>query len=577
MGSWLRRCSSGRSSVAAFVIGRGQPGDDPGQDPRQGPAPRRARATRGRPTPDASWAPAGASSSGSSTCSRACCRVLVAQHFLGHGHRPCASGSRSCWATSGRRSSRARAARAWPRRSGRSSRCSRGSALGMLVVFGLLVWRMRWVAGASVSACLLLLVLGLLTWLRWVPVGYARHRGLVRGPRPARHLPAPAQHRAVDLGATGRLVHRLSRLAAAVHRAAAATCRRRVVGLPSVPVCRLVADRRNPQPARGPCWGRAPPRRAGGSGRAAGAPRASECGFPTGLRSRHGRQERELECGDGSVAAAQQGPARRACPWTCARPHRGEPSRALPTGCRSRTGWVGTAGRSPRPAVPDPPASLRGARLSGPRAAAAGLLLVVLVAAVGFGRRVAWARAASTPQVVAPSQPGSALGQPSERDRQRLRLVEHGLRWWWDRRWVPSGPQPDRARRRPGAAARRVRACPPGRGSRDAVAKAGVPARARTWPPSTSPARWSTASRSACPSRARSWPRLRTRAARRGPRRGGAGAAGGAAQAASAPVNLNSAASRPARGAARRRPGPGAADHRLAHRARPVRLGRRAR
>jgi glycerol-3-phosphate acyltransferase PlsY len=43
--------------------------------------------------------------------------------------------------------------------------------LGMLVVFGLLVWRMRWVAGASVSACLLLLVLGVLTWIRWVPVG----------------------------------------------------------------------------------------------------------------------------------------------------------------------------------------------------------------------------------------------------------------------------------------------------------------------------------------------------------------------------------------------------------------------
>ncbi len=43
--------------------------------------------------------------------------------------------------------------------------------VGMLVVFGLLVWRMRWVAGASVSACLLLLVLGVLTWVRWVPGG----------------------------------------------------------------------------------------------------------------------------------------------------------------------------------------------------------------------------------------------------------------------------------------------------------------------------------------------------------------------------------------------------------------------
>lgn len=44
-------------------------------------------------------------------------------------------------------------------------------ALLMLVVFALLVWRLRWVAGASVSACLLLLVLGLLTWFRWIPLG----------------------------------------------------------------------------------------------------------------------------------------------------------------------------------------------------------------------------------------------------------------------------------------------------------------------------------------------------------------------------------------------------------------------
>jgi glycerol-3-phosphate acyltransferase PlsY len=43
--------------------------------------------------------------------------------------------------------------------------------VGMLVVFALLVWRMRWVAGASVSACLLLLLLGVLTWFQWVPVG----------------------------------------------------------------------------------------------------------------------------------------------------------------------------------------------------------------------------------------------------------------------------------------------------------------------------------------------------------------------------------------------------------------------
>lgn len=44
-------------------------------------------------------------------------------------------------------------------------------ALVMLVVFALLVWRMRWVAGASVSACLVLLLLGAVSWLGWVPAG----------------------------------------------------------------------------------------------------------------------------------------------------------------------------------------------------------------------------------------------------------------------------------------------------------------------------------------------------------------------------------------------------------------------
>ena len=43
--------------------------------------------------------------------------------------------------------------------------------LVMVLVFLLLVWRLRWVAGASVSACLLLLALGLVSWLRWVPFG----------------------------------------------------------------------------------------------------------------------------------------------------------------------------------------------------------------------------------------------------------------------------------------------------------------------------------------------------------------------------------------------------------------------
>ena len=38
-----------------------------------------------------------------------------------------------------------------------------------------------------------------------------------------------------------------------------------------------------------------------------------------------------------------------------------------------------------------------------------GLLVVAVIAAGGFGVRVAWARAASTPEVVAPAQPGSAV------------------------------------------------------------------------------------------------------------------------------------------------------------------------
>jgi competence protein ComEA len=71
-------------------------------------------------------------------------------------------------------------------------------------------------------------------------------------------------------------------------------------------------------------------------------------------------------------------------------------------------------GRHRRPRPPGPrlltvPESLRGARLTAPRLAAVGLLLVLAVAAVGFGARVAWARAASQPRVVAPTQHGSAV------------------------------------------------------------------------------------------------------------------------------------------------------------------------
>jgi glycerol-3-phosphate acyltransferase PlsY len=44
-------------------------------------------------------------------------------------------------------------------------------ALLMVLVFAALVWRVRWVAGASVSACLVLLALGIGTWAGWVPGG----------------------------------------------------------------------------------------------------------------------------------------------------------------------------------------------------------------------------------------------------------------------------------------------------------------------------------------------------------------------------------------------------------------------
>lgn len=65
-------------------------------------------------------------------------------------------------------------------------------------------------------------------------------------------------------------------------------------------------------------------------------------------------------------------------------------------------------GRHRRPRPPGPawlalPEALRGARLTAPRAAAAGLLLVVLVASLVFGARVALARAASEPRPVAPA------------------------------------------------------------------------------------------------------------------------------------------------------------------------------
>ncbi|MFC8502232.1 helix-hairpin-helix domain-containing protein [Pedococcus sp. NPDC057267] len=65
-------------------------------------------------------------------------------------------------------------------------------------------------------------------------------------------------------------------------------------------------------------------------------------------------------------------------------------------------------GRHRRPRPPGPawfavPEALRGARLTPPRAAAAGLVLVVLVAGLVFGARVALARAGGEPRPIAPA------------------------------------------------------------------------------------------------------------------------------------------------------------------------------
>lgn len=45
------------------------------------------------------------------------------------------------------------------------------TGLLMLLVFGALLWRLRWVAGASVAACLLLFAIGVGTWAGWLPFG----------------------------------------------------------------------------------------------------------------------------------------------------------------------------------------------------------------------------------------------------------------------------------------------------------------------------------------------------------------------------------------------------------------------
>lgn len=97
-------------------------------------------------------------------------------------------------------------------------------------------------------------------------------------------------------------------------------------------------------------------------------------------------------------------------PARAQRPALEEASDAL--GRAGRAGRADPPGRHRRPPPAGPsfltlPVSLSGARLSGPRAAGVGLLLVVVIAAGFFGLRVAWAKAASVPRVVAPARGGT--------------------------------------------------------------------------------------------------------------------------------------------------------------------------
>ena len=66
--------------------------------------------------------------------------------------------------------------------------------------------------------------------------------------------------------------------------------------------------------------------------------------------------------------------------------------------------------RPPGPALLSVPAALRGARVTGPAAAAVGMVVVVLLAVGVFGVRVAWARAASAPE---PVVAGAGTSAPS--------------------------------------------------------------------------------------------------------------------------------------------------------------------
>ena len=138
-------------------------------------------------------------------------------------------------------------------------------------------------------------------------------------------------------------------------------------------------------------------------------------------------------------------------------------------------------GRHRRPRPPGPriltlPRALQGARVSGPAAAALGMVLVVVVAAVVLGVRVAWAKASSAPERVASSAVsvggGSALASrastPSGFGSQASTGGPGGVQ-----SGVPIGPQQLVVHvvgqvKRPGVVLLR-----PGARVRDAVAKAG--------------------------------------------------------------------------------------------------------
>ena len=140
-------------------------------------------------------------------------------------------------------------------------------------------------------------------------------------------------------------------------------------------------------------------------------------------------------------------------------------------------------GRHRRPRPPGPriltlPRALQGARVSGPAAAALGMALVVVVAAVVLGVRVAWAKASSAPEPVGSSAVsaggGSALARRASAPPGFSSHATTGGPGGPDGPGgVPSGPQQLVVHvvgqvKRPGVVLLR-----PGARVRDAVAKAG--------------------------------------------------------------------------------------------------------